>query len=331
MGLSRSLVFFVCALVFISCASINGETEIDKITDQTGSEEALQLGFQYGGKTFDDAKALVKKRKDFVLAAKVAEQALLAKKESAGFLFRAMQIYQGVNTKWVSPKVVGKLIDSDDEFVRRLGWQLAANRPSDLIRAVIDRHLTYSVKSGFENKVFFSEMALAVKANNLTSSYSIVREGLYEKGGPEFVRTMIDFNPERASQDLMTYLAKATVEDLRQMTQTTVDLASCVAILRFYNNWDLPLGHSEINHIYIYSVSRNNALAELAFGAIERMVAQNRTQLAFGLAKMPVWIQVAFIENSREKLDNTLGLFLTELKQVTSHSEVVEEIDALKR
>ena len=326
------ILFFVSAVCFVwSCASINGSSEVQQVTSDMPTEVAMKLGFKYGGKPFEDAKKLAKKRKEFKLVAKIAEEALLGEKEPAGYMWRAMQVYQGINRSSVSPKVVGKLIESDDEFVRRMGWQLAANRPSDLVGVVLNRYLTESVRNGLESQSFLPEMASAVRANKLVSSYSIVREALYEKGGAEFVTTMIEFNSSQAGQDFMTYLSKATVEDLRQMTQTTVDLASCLEILRFYNEVELPLGHPSISHIYLYAVSRNNSLAELAIGALERAMGDHRMQLAFSLAKMPVWIQVAFVENAREQLDNSLGLFLTELKQVTSHAEVVEEIEALSR
>lgn len=326
----KALLWPFWVMFFMGCASLDGEPEVPKITESLTTKEALLFGFEWGGDTFVEAKNLVKKRQDFETASGVAEAVLLSDLEPSAYMWRAMQVYQGINKKFVSPKLIRQLISSNNEFVRRMGWQLSAIRPSDLVKVVLEKHLTDAVISGAEAKVLLPEMAAAVKANGLADSYSLLREGLFEKGGVEFVSAMIEFNANRALEDFIVYLARATVEDLRQKNQTTIDLPTSLAILKFLNEKKVPVGHPNLAHLYLYAVSRNIALADLAMGALEKSMADNRSYFAFSLAKLPVWIQVAFVENSREHLDSNLGLFLAELKDVTTHAEVIEEINGIR-
>lgn len=174
------------------------------------------------------------------------------------------------------------------------------------------------------------QMAQAAQANKLTSIYTLLRRGLMMKGDSEFAKAMITFDPKKATNDFMDYLSLATVEDLRQLNQSTINLHTCLVIFRHFLNYPVSTSHPKYSHLFIYSVSRNQVLKEMANLVLERQLPQYREQMAFTLARLPVWIQVAYVEGIRENLNTNVNLFLAKLKTVTAHKEVLEEIDDLK-
>ena len=100
-------------------------------------------------------------------------------------------------------------------------------------------------------------MANAVAANQLTDAYTLIREGLMQQGGEEFVNAMIALNPKRASWDFLDYLAQASAEELRQLTLSSVDLFSCVAILKHLSQLLLITGNlmNNVSKGYIKGVN----------------------------------------------------------------------------
>jgi hypothetical protein len=171
-------------------------------------------------------------------------------------------------------------------------------------------------------------MALAVQANQIRSVYTLLRQGLLMQGSEEYAKAMIDLAPEKASNDFMAYLAQATIEDLRQLNQQSVNLYACVTIFRFYLTHTLPVNHPGFSHLYLYAVSRNQMLAEMAQAVLEKQLGGSREQLVYALARMPVWIQVAYIEGTRMNPNPNVSLFLDDLKKLSAHKEVIEEIES---
>ncbi len=328
----KHVVLSLALGLLASCMSLSDKSkELPEIKDEMKLAEAIELGVQYGDKTLEGTKNLIKKRNAAKEANDIAASLILDKNFEKEAMWRLVSLYQATTHKLVSPKVVEKLISSHEAFIRQLGWLLAANRPSDLVAAVLERHLTRSVVEGLEMEVLLPEMASAVKANHIADSYSLLANGLMLKGGVEFVDAMIALNPQKSRSDFMNYLALATVEDLRQMNQKTVDMQTCIAILRFLNEVGAPIEHPRFDHLFLYAVSRNPGFGELASNIIRKYMEGSRETLAYTLARLPVWIQIAFIEENRDNMNANLGLFFTELKQATAHKEVVEEIDAVKR
>lgn len=314
-----------------SCVSLDSEEERPVLGEKMSTKEVVDLGLKYGGEVFEEAKSILQKRnaRDEVHA--LTTEVILSGKAKSQHLWRAVNLFQASSRALISPKVVDTLIRSENMLSKQMGWLLAANRPSDLITTVIQRYLTQTVMNGDEDSLLLPEMALAVKANRLSSAYSLLRMGLMNVGGVEFVDAMVELSPLQARVDFMDYLALATIEDLRQMNQKTVDLQSCISILRFFVEKEAPLGHPRFEHLFLYAVSRNTALAELSSSVLEKYMTDERDQLAYTLARLPVWVQLAYVEGTRDRMNANLGLFLGELKVVTAHKEVIEEIVSLRR
>ena len=321
----------VLVALITSCVSMKAEEEIPVITGDMTIKQVVEIGVRYGNETFSRAKEAIKKRRAHKEAHAIVSDMLLGKVGDHQEMWRLVNLFQASSGLLISPKVVEKLISSEEMFVRQLGWRLASNRPSDLIATVLERHLTRAVLDGEEEALLLPEMALAAKANRLSATYSLLKMGLMKKGGVEFVEAMNHISPSRSSNDFMDYLALATIEDLRQMNQKTIDLQTCLAILKVLVEKGVPLGHPKFEHLFLYAVSRNAALAELASAALEKYMPLERGQLAFTLARLPVWVQLAYVESTRDRMNATIGLFLGELKIVTAHREVIEEIISMRR
>lgn len=324
--------FIFALLIFgaYGCVSFSESSKIPKLDESMSIKDLLEAGVVYGEPLYKEASQLVVKKQAVEQAHAITSEMILSGKYEGQQLWRLINYFQATSGKFISPKVFDRLVRSKDAFTRQLGWMLAANRPSDLIAVTIDRYLTRAVLDGEEKKVLVPEMALAVKANRLVGSYSLLKRGLMETGGAEFVDAMIQLNPVKSMYDFMDYLALATVEDLRQMNQKVVDMQTCVAILKIYLEKGIPIEHPKFEHMFLYAVSRNAALKDLASSALEKYMSQNRDQLAYTLARLPVWIQLAFIEGTRDRMNAVLGLFLSELRGVTAHKEVVDEINGLR-
>lgn len=330
MGKTSSALLTV-SLFLMSCVGMDKDKPEEQITETMPLNDVIELGIAKGDPIYKQSLTFVKRHQKFQEAHALATDMILTRTNSSEEMWRLVNLYQATSTKFVSPKVVEFLINAKDTFNKQLGWLLAANRPSDLVAVVIDRTLTRAILDGEEGSLYLPEMALAVQNNRIDSAYSILKRGLLQVGGAEFVNAMIAINPGLARNDFMDYLSMATIEDLRQMNQKTVDLNTCVAILSFLGEKGVPLEHPRFDHLFLYAVSRNAALSELASLVLEKYMANQKDQLAYSLARLPVWIQLAFVEQTKEKMNAVIGLFLTELKGVTAHREVVEEIAALHR
>src|SRR5690606_4760486 len=135
----------------------------------------------------------------------------------------------------------------------------------------------------------------------------------------------------QASEDFLTYLALAPAEELRQLTLSSVNLYSCMIILKHMTYAPPSVANADFRHLFNYAVSRNNALAELAHAVLENYVPEHTDYLAQLLARQPVWVQMAYLENARRRMTPKVGLLLSELKKVSAQDDVISEIDEIRR
>lgn len=290
-------------------------------------EKALSAGVDFGGNTLESVKQLVKRRGEAQQAATIIVKAL---KEQSG----DMQPHQLLNAahlfaayaQTLPPELFSQFVRSQRVPVRMLGWQLAAAKPSAEIARAVDGELTRAIAAGEEERVLVPQMANAVRANRLVSSYTVLRQGLMTLGSEEFALAMSALDPRRASNDFLGYLALVPPEELRQLTLSSVNLYTCVAILRHMRRHPPALGAENFENLYFYSVSRNSGLAELAQDLIESYLPKDSEILAQMLAKHPVWVQMAYLESSRRRMNPKIGLLLGELKEQTPEKDVAREI-----
>ena len=149
-------------------------------------------------------------------------------------------------------------------------------------------------------------------------------------GGEEFARALTQLAPERAGYDFMEYISQATVEDLRQLNQTSINVYTCIVIFRFFMVTNFQLLTLKLEN-YMHSQFRNRALADMAVLLLESNIPSYREEFVFALAKEPMSIQMAFIENAIRNPTSNIKLLLSDLRGVTAFSEVREEISSFRQ
>lgn len=334
------LAGLAAGLLFTGCVSADGEKpEAEAVKREPPPEiyanmplnKALEAGIDYGGDTLTAVKKLIKRRQEGAKSAQLLEEALVkgALNYEQHQLMNAGHLYAS-SPRPISVKVFQALLDSGRGVARQVGWQLAAMKPSkDLARAV-DAELTRAVAESDEDSVLVPQMANAARANNLKSTYTLMLQGLLRKGDEEYALAMIGMNAKKASDDFLQYLALANAEELRQLTMSTVNLYTCIAILKHQQSTPPSIGNLYFPHLYVYAVSRNTALAELAQKVLETQLPHNTELMAQALASQPVWVQIAYLGNARRNMNPKIGLLLGELKKTTAEQDVVQEIEEIK-
>lgn len=339
MTVSRLVLALALALPLTACVSPDGDKRAEqkevvpppKITADMPLDKALEAGIDFGGDTLQDVKHLIKKRGEQQKAAQLLEPSIRDgyEKWEHHQLLNAGHLYAATPAP-LDPKLFHQLVSADRPIARQLGWQLAAAKPSAIIARAVEAELTRAVADNELDGVLLPQMATAVQTNRLKSSYTVVRNGLLAKGNEEFAAAMIALDPARASDDFLQYLALAPAEELRQLTLSSVNLYTCIAILRHMQRVPPSLGAAQFDHLFVFAVSRNTGLAELAQNVIETYVPQRTEVVAQSLARHPAWVQIAYLENARQKMNPKLGLLLGELKKATAENDVVEEIEEIK-
>lgn len=338
--MKRLFRFFLLSglLVFggSGCESLRQGNERDdappKLTEKTPLPEIASAAAKFGGQTLEDGKKIVIQRKEQSAAIAWAESQLKDDIENGDpvLIANVMNFYIAMHPQ-VPIKLVESMVTAQRPIVRQMGWKLASQKPSREMAAFIEGFLTQVVWKNNEESVLLPEMAEAVQTNRVKSVYTLLRQGLMQDGSEPFARAMITLDPDRASSDFFDYLAKATIEDLRQLNQKSINSLTCFIILNHFSTHGVDLDHPKFEMLFFYAVSRNQALAQLANSVLEKQMAFTRENLAYTLARLPIWLQMAYVEGARANPNPNVGLFLGDLKKLTAHKEVVEEIDAVTR
>ncbi len=220
------------------------------------------------------------------------------------------------------------LLNANETNVRKVGWRLAAVKPSAEVGAVLDDVLNKALNSGREDEILDPDMARALQENGMKGSYTFLVRGLEVQGAPEYASAMLALDPKSATPVFLDYLMRADLEDLRQLNQNNINVHTCTVIFRFLIENPIPISHPGVASLFLFAVSRNRGLADMANVVLEKQIPEHRTSFAIILARLPVPVQVAFIENSQREMTANLRLLLQNLKEVAQNKEVIEELDA---
>ncbi len=330
----QSLSFIsILSISVVGCVSFsNKQRKPPKITETMPLKDALAGGIEFGGPTLGDVKKLIKKRKEWVKAEDLLFHILISQKDDdmpIPSLINAMELFRASQSKR-APSIFRKHVRERAMIRRQIAWQLAADVPSEAMGREVEALLTEALADDDLKQVFIPSMADAVASNRLTGSYTIVREGLFAVDDISFARAMIALNPQKASDDFLEYLAKAPVEELRQLTLKSVDVYTCTLILEHFQSYPPPVSNARMETLFLYTISRNNALAEMARDVLEKYLPKHSEAFAFTLSRLPSWMQIAFVERSSKRLTPVISLFLDDLKKVTIDKDVADEISGLK-
>lgn len=333
---AMNYLFALVAFAITGCAHMGKEEGSQdpppEITAEMSLDDAIMAALDHGGNTLGQVKQLIKRRGEQEKAGPILQGILedAIQNYSDQRLLNASHLYFATTRPGLGELFV-KMARSSRPLANRIGWRLASIRASKPMADLIERELTYAVQNNEESRVLWPEMATAVAVNRMQESYTLVREGLFRTGEQEFVSAMHALAPEQASSDFLDYLALASAEELRQLTLVNVNLFSSIEILRHLRSVPAPISHPSFSHLFLYSVSRNQALGELAEAVLERYVPSDTEHLAAILAGLPAWVQIAYLEDARRNMTTQKGLLVAELKNVTAKDHVIDEIRDLQR
>jgi hypothetical protein len=332
-----NLVALVAAAIMLSQCATSGdsskrqEVKAPVIERDMPLDDALKAAIDFGGETARDVRKLIVRRKQWPLAEKALYQAIqdgIIKYENTQ-LTNAVRLYISGPVK-PQEALFTQLVSSGRPLARQLGWQMAGALPGKVMRTAIDRELNRALQDDDEDVVLIPEMAVAVRANGMTTAYSLVRRGLMTKNSEEFAAAMAALSPEQASRDFLEYMALCPPEELRQMNISSIDMFAATTVLNHMIKYPPNASEAGIEVLFSFAISRNTVFSDLAMTLIEKLSQKSSTTLALSLARMPVWTQVAFIEGVRRNMTGSKRIFLGELRKMTAEAEVVDELDDIK-
>jgi hypothetical protein len=294
-------------------------------------EEIVDASIKFGGQTvLDSAKVLKKNGLNEKAALAIQLRITDHYKDWDGPpLINAVKLYQLTAPK--NPyEIFALLINSDAKLPKELALQLAAEFPSTAIARELDRRLTVAIEEDELYDFFVPQLAMAITRNRMFASYSILKLGLFQTNSEAFVAAMATLNPRKASEDFLEYLSQVPVEELRQLTLVTLDVYSCIGALRHIQSSPPAVTHPKFETLFLFAMSRNAAFAQVAREIIAGYLPQHSRFLARKFSQLPNWIQVAYIEGTREKMNATMSNFFQELRGMTAQREVLEEIDSVR-
>ncbi|NRA44716.1 MAG: hypothetical protein HRU09_07155 [Oligoflexales bacterium] len=332
----RAILGMLCWQLLTGCVSLNQSKQDDleppELTSEMSLSEIVEAGLDFGDKTLQKSKKLIEKRNQRVAAGAYLHKVIIESqlKMPATKLINAMNLYQFTAYE-KAPQLFYILSQSDRNLSQQLAWHLAASMPSTAMGQQVERTLSQAIANNEIQQMYLPKMASAVANNNLIQSYTVVRQGLFDSNHVDFARAMITLDPRQASHDFLDYLAKAPVSELRQLSVKSVDVFACMEIFKHLLSFPVDAAHPRFDHLFLYSISRNNALSDMARKVLVSFFPSQNNHLALMLARMPNWVQVAFVEGARRQLNPQISLFLRELKKTTSQREVLEEIDHVIR
>ena len=332
--------FFLVSLLTIAacsgCATTSEKTQKEvkqapEITKDMKLEDALQASIEFGGDTARSVRKLVAKRKEWPLAERFLVEAIqdgIIKYENFQLINTLMMYVSGP----VKPSDVlfHKMVTSGRPLARQLGWQMAAALPSKVMRNAIEREMNRALVEGEESEILIPQMANAVQANRMVGAYTMVREGLMTTSHEDFAAAMAVLDPVRASADFLDYLSLCPPEELRQLSVSSINVYSATIALNHMLKHPPSLNSPRLETIFYYAISRNSGLSDLGMMLVDHMGSEHKQQMALTLSRLPAWAQVAFVEGSRRNLTPGRRVFLTELREVSSQSEVTDELGELK-
>jgi len=329
-------VIAVAALYFLTaCATLGGKeesTEPPEIYGNMQLDQAVNAAIDFGDPTLKAVKKLIKRRNVWPETSKVVFNRISKDTDSLkpNQMINAMHLYMSW-PQYGQIELFEKMVRDDRPLVRQLGWQLASIVRNKNMAKSIQNLLERAVVNNNFERILVPEMATTLARHKMVESYTLVRTGLFKTNEEEFATAMIALNPERASEDFMDYLAQPDAEELRQMTMSTINVYAALIALKHMRVMPPSVSHQNLGHLFLYAISRNPALVELATDVIQDYIPASTDQMAFQLSQFEGWIQMAFVEGARRRMTPQLGLILSELKFVTSQRDVIDEIAMMRR
>ena len=245
-------------------------------------------------------------------------------------LINVLHLYQLTGDRQAHRMFV-KLLTEKRRAVTELAWQVATIMPSPAMARAIAGAISGAIEGGREKSLFLPQVASAVTANQVEGVYTLLRAGLNYTHHESFAQAMATTAPKRATSDFVAYLSRASIDELRQQSPTSVNVYVCLVILRHLERQTLSPHDRNFAVLFWYAISRNPDLSELASRILEGYYGKHTDSLAQMLARLPYWAQFAFVGNVGRRLTPVSRQFLVVLQQKTSGVDVIDEINQVIR
>lgn len=339
----KTVLYFISFVLIFSCQSTKstqrtsglkvGKFSKEKITSKTPTPRVINIALDKDQKSVEIARKLITVRGDWKKVMPQLENLIVNlpvdQYNNQERILRATRIYLG-STESASPVFFKKLLNSDHLFHYKIALLVASNMPSKRIAVALDSYLGKLVVLDDKSRLYNPILANAIVANGLRQSYSLVRSSLMATGHESFAEAMAALSPSKAADDFLNYLAKASVEELRQLTVKSINLIATDVILKHLAQYPASVTHKNFVQLFYYSVSRNQLLSKLAQEALKPQLKKHRVYLATTLARMPAWLQLSFIENMKYDLNRDRKLFASDLRKISINDDIIYEIDSLR-
>ncbi len=318
---SLSVVGIITA-VALSCQTFKAAPASEPKAVETPSDEAALAAAVLEGRELEpDCPSVVPLLRNYFRASEdFTEEAL---KRAMGFYLACPD--------GDAPEIFAQLVTQNRLATKARAWQLARTRPSPAMAKSIGLRLTSALGKADLDGLATAQVAEAVQANLVPESYTFLRKGFAVLQRPEFLRAMLVVDPEHARDDALSYLAKASFEELSSGEMKNVDPGVCKDVLAYLANYPPPLNHPNLGHLFLFAVASNKGLATRAVDVLSKMAAKQSPDLATAFSKMARDVQLAYAARLREVTqagsDEALIMLRREIRSRVTDKEVVAELD----
>jgi hypothetical protein len=330
----KNFIILACLSLLYSCSTTKRDYKAEKITDKTKTQDALNIAIAKGGFEIKNVLRLIVIRGEQEMGKKFLLEKFSSSDEKQPFYEKSntLELLQSFR---VEPKeaimLFEKLKASLSLKQRELAWGIATAFPSAELAVHIEKHLSAAIMVDDLERELVPSMADALAENQLTSSYSIVKQGLFLRNDIGFAQAMIRLNPKKAEKDFLDYLGSIPTEELRQLNLESSNIFLCLELLNFLATRSLSPTNRYFENLFYFATSRNQSLSEVAMHVIENTSIQYRDHVAQILAGTPNWLQLAYIEKIRNNVTVQAKLLLKQLHTLSSKTHVINEIDEVLR
>ena len=291
--------------ILIQCVSLKQDNSIPKPPDEDSiisTKELTLKSIQHGGEYLTKSNNLIIKRKQRNIALKSIFSWVENNKDSDKYkkLINAIHLYQKLSPI-IPEKMFTLLNNSNKSTTRKMSWHIAASYPSNEMGTEIERILTSSILKNTLKDQLFPQMPDALANNNLKNTYTIARQGLHLTNQLSYAQSMTILNKNLANIDFLNYLKKASIEELRQLNLKNIDIITSSYMLDYLKDKNFPMTSKNMKILFYFSISRNNALAELANRVLINKIPEYGEDLSITLSTLPTWMQTAYIESQKEE------------------------------
>lgn len=331
----KKYIGIFCFVFIFSCTSTKDYLQ-EPITQETPTKEALEIAILRGGQDIKNALRLVVARRDQEKAKNFIFDRLMTKDEEIQKTFSDQaNMIALLQSFRLEPQKTILLFETMKASLnprqRELAWGVATAFPSKEMGVHIEKHLSQALLYDDLDRELLPAMADALAQNYLVSSYSILKQGLLKIHDIAFVQAMIKLNPMAAERDFLDYLSFVPLEELRQLNLESSNIFVCMEILEFLHARNPLPTHPKYDYLFNFAISRNPSLSSLAIDILDKASVKHRAHLAQMLARAQSWVQLAYIEKVRRNSNIQTRLFLKELKDISSKSLVLKEIEEFLR